>query len=164
MPSNAEYAKINIACKALGIDKYQILGDRYGLETSKDLKPGQVRDLLHHFKTLGWKPKPPRKAKSKRAMASDPQSRKIRALWITLAKGGAVRNPAESALNKYCKRMVGVEALAFATTGMKVRLIEHLKEWQRRDLLQTCGWLLCCLDVRLILIDRKWIIRWLSKP
>ena len=44
--------------------------------------------------------------------------------------------------------MVGVDALAFATPYMKSRLIEYLKEWQSRDLLKTCGWMLCCLDVR----------------
>lgn len=57
MPSKAEYAKINIACKELGINKYDLLADRYGLESSKDLSAKQVVDLLDHFWRLGWKVK-----------------------------------------------------------------------------------------------------------
>lgn len=131
MPTNAEYAKINIACKDLGIDKYQILSDRYGLDTSKKLKPGQVRDLLHHFKGLGWMPKPAAKARTKKT-ADDPQSRKIRALWITLHKEGIVRNPSEAALLKYVKRMVGIDRLEWCQSLQKSRIIESLKEWQAR--------------------------------
>lgn len=55
-PSNADYAKINIACKELGIDKYEIIADRYGLTTSKELSPAQVRDLINHFQSKDWKP------------------------------------------------------------------------------------------------------------
>ncbi|BDD85956.1 hypothetical protein [Desulfofustis limnaeus] len=57
MPTNAEYAKINIACKQLGIDKYQLLSDRYGLGSSKDLNRRQVWDLLEHLRRLGWRAK-----------------------------------------------------------------------------------------------------------
>jgi phage gp16-like protein len=165
-PGRNELAKIHIAIKQLGIsddDYRQLLFNRYKKRSAAKITLHQSWDLLAHFKKLGFQAKPPGAARTFR-VPDDPQSRKIRALWITLAHGGAVRNPAESALNKYCKRMVGVEALAFATTGMKSRLIEHLKEWQRRDLLKTCGWLLCCLDIRLSLVDRKWIMTWLKKP
>lgn len=57
MPSRADYAKINIACKELGLNKYDLLADRYGLTTSKDLSPVQLRDLYNHFRSKGWKPK-----------------------------------------------------------------------------------------------------------
>jgi hypothetical protein len=57
MPTRNDYAKINIACKELGIDKYNLLADRYGLESSKNLTAKQVVDLLDHFRRLGWKVK-----------------------------------------------------------------------------------------------------------
>jgi phage gp16-like protein len=169
MPSNADYAKINIGCKALGLDKRQLLADRYGLETSKDLTGHQVRDLLGHFRRLGWRAKPPRKTirpqHASGPLASDPQARMIRGLWITMGKAGVIRDPAETALNGYCKRMCKVDALAFTTVTMKIGLIENLKKWQARDLLETYLWLLLDLDLRFDLRGKneKSEMIWLTK-
>ncbi len=56
MPTQADYAKIAIACKTLGIDRLQLLSDRYNVESMKELTPRQLSDLYQHFKSLGWKP------------------------------------------------------------------------------------------------------------
>lgn len=63
MPTKADYAKINIACKDLGLDKYQLISDRYGLESSTELTPVQLKDLYNHFKSLGWTPSRPTEVK-----------------------------------------------------------------------------------------------------
>jgi len=96
-PTNAEYAKINIACKQLGIDKYGLIADRYGLESTKQLTRQQTIDLLLHFKVLGWKPVR-KKSSTKKNKTSphyeDARMRKVVALWITLADAKVVKERA----------------------------------------------------------------------
>ncbi len=57
MPTQADYAKIAIACKTLGIDRLQLLSDRYNVESMKELTPRQLSDLYQHFRSLGWVPR-----------------------------------------------------------------------------------------------------------
>ena len=103
MPTKADYAKINIACKELQLDKYQLIGDRYGLESSKQLLPWQLEDLYKHFAHLGWKPSPSKKHHGKRYPKG--YQRKVQALWITLGKAGAIKNYNDLALNAWVKKM-----------------------------------------------------------
>jgi phage gp16-like protein len=137
-PSRSELAKIHIAAKDLGLaeDDYRaLLYSRYKVRSAADLSQRRAWDLLEHFRALGWRPRPTGSGPGPARPAprpDDPQSRKILALWISLGQAGALRNASDMALNAYCKRMVGVDALRFATPAMKSRLIEHLKEWQRR--------------------------------
>ena len=136
MPTNAEYAKINIACKALSLDKYQLLADRYGLTTSKDLTRVQTADLLFYFGTLGWKPtrgtgkKRPGKCSPR---YPDPQMRKVVACWITLAGAGVVRNSADYAMQHYVKRVTGKHNLRWCDRHDLNTLIESLKSWAARE-------------------------------
>jgi phage gp16-like protein len=146
MPTRADLAKIHIAAKEIGLDDEgyrHLLADRYRVESARELTPRQVADLLAHFRRLGWQARPGRQAKEKSgsgsALASDPQSRKIRALWITLHKAGVVRDPSESALAAYVQRMTksrvqpqGVAALQWCDGAQKHRIIEALKEWGKR--------------------------------
>ena len=131
-PTNAEYAKINIACKQLGLDKYNLLADRYGLESSKQLNRQQTMDLLLHFKAMGWKPT--RKKNSKASPKyDDPQMRKVVAIWITLGNEGVVKNKSDQALQRYVKRMTGKDNLRWCD-GMDLdRIIESLKKWAKRE-------------------------------
>ena len=95
----------------------ELLFNRYKKRSAADITLQQSWDLLEHLKKLGFKAKPTG-SDNKSGKPSDPQSRKIRALWITLANGGAVKNPAESALNKYCKKY-----------NVKNNPIKWLKSW-----------------------------------
>lgn len=66
-------AKVHIAGKDLtdklpGFDYRQMLFDRYGVESSKELRIGQLEDLVRHMETLGWVAKP---TKRQKAMAKD---------------------------------------------------------------------------------------------
>lgn len=54
MPSKADYAKIAIACNKLGIDRKQLISDRYNLESAKDLSTKQLRDLFSHLRSQGF--------------------------------------------------------------------------------------------------------------
>ena len=136
-PTYAQYAKINSACKELGIDKYEILMDRYGLETSKKLTPGQVKDLLSYFMNLGWKVKRKKKEKNKKKKNSpsysDAQMRMVVGLWITLADAGVIHDRSDPALQKYVKRMTKVDNLRWCSSFELGRLIESLKAIGKRE-------------------------------
>ncbi len=132
MPSRNELAKIHIAKKELGLSDEQyrdILAWKFKKTSAKDLNSRQVARLLNDFRARGWKP---RRRPRDRAQQGDPQSRKIRALWLTLAEMGVLRDSSERALAAYVKRMVGVDDLRFVDAGRKRRVIESLKKWIAR--------------------------------
>ncbi len=133
MPTNKDYAKIHIALKELGLDDQNyrdILHWKFKAKSAKELNKRQVTVLLNFFKSKGWKAKA---AKQRGRMAADPQSRKIRALWITMHQDGLIKNPSEAALSKYVKRMTGVERLEWCAGYQKARVIEALKKWGERS-------------------------------
>lgn len=72
-----------------------------------------------------------KKGPGRQKLASDPQTRKMRALWINLHQAGAVKNGTEKALAAWCGRQLGhqVDDLRWVSTGEKWRLIEALKGW-----------------------------------
>ncbi len=132
MPTRADYAKINIACKELGLDKYQLLADRYGLETSKELTPRQLGDLFGHFRSLGWRVRRAAKKPSS-PVYQQPQQRKIVALWIALGRAGVVRDRSNAALQHYVKRMTGIDRLEWCDAEDTNRVCQNLVEWCRRE-------------------------------
>ncbi|MGP8438774.1 regulatory protein GemA, partial [Paraburkholderia fungorum] len=89
------------------------------------------RAYLAHLKKLGFKPV--RRA-GERTQADDAQSRKIRAIWLTLHALGAVRNPSESALAAYVQRTTRVAALQWLNARQTETVIESLKKWAMRYL------------------------------
>jgi phage gp16-like protein len=131
-PTNAQYAKINIACKQLGIDKYDIIADRYGIESTKQLTHQQTFDLMLHFKALGWQPT--RKKNSKASPKyKDAAMRKVVAIWITLYQKNVVKNPSDKALQAFVKRQTGMETLLWCDRAQVRDLIETLKQWAIRE-------------------------------
>lgn len=131
-PTKADYAKINIACKELGLDKHQLISDRFGIESSKELKPGQLVELMAHFRHLGWKVKRSKQPTSKGTNSpyyQDGKMRKIVAMWITLHNAGATRSGTDAALQAYVKRMTGVSNLRWCDGAQCFKLIESLKQW-----------------------------------
>lgn len=73
-----------------------------------------------------------RPAPQPRKLADDPQSRKIRALWLELHAAGKVRNSSESALAAFVKRQTKVEALQWLSAQQASAVIEDLKKWLAR--------------------------------
>lgn len=142
MPTHADYAKIHIAIKEIGMTDQQyrdLLTINYGVSSSKQLNGRQIGELLRLLRNKGWKPARAPAGKNSRPMARDPQSRKIRALWLTLRDLGALRNPSEEALAKYVKKQTGVDALQWLDPQQHNQVIESLKSWVAREKRQRRG-------------------------
>lgn len=127
----AMLAKVHIARKDLGLDDdtYRDVIERISTgraRSAKDLRYGELNDLLREFRDKGWKPKA---ATAGGGAAKDAQSRKVWALWFALADAGVVRNRSAAALRAYVKRMVDREDLRFCDQKDKAKLIEELKAW-----------------------------------
>jgi len=145
MATPAQIKKIHCLKGALKLDDdtYRLLLSGHGAKSSKDrgftyAKADElIKDLEQKAVAAGaWEKRKPAKkavgAGSSRPLADDPQSRKIRALWIELHQAGKVKNPAESALTAYVKRMTGVNALQWLNTAQASNVIEALKKWLER--------------------------------
>ncbi|MDF0606665.1 regulatory protein GemA [Neisseriaceae bacterium TC5R-5] len=117
---------------ALDDDSYRAILMRIGKQTSAaDLTIPQLDKVLEYLKTSGFKV---RSKSSSRPLASDMDSKKIRALWLFLCQLGAVRNPSEAALASYVKRLTKVEALQWLNSEQVVTVIESMKKWAMRFL------------------------------
>ncbi|MBU0944254.1 MAG: regulatory protein GemA [Proteobacteria bacterium] len=134
-PGRAELAKIHIAKKELGFsdDAYRdVLRMRYKKDSAAKLSSAQARNLVEHFKTLGFSVK--RKNNSKISPKyDDGQMRKVVALWITLGNEGVVKNKSDQALQKYVKRITGKDNLRWCDGVDLDRIIESLKKWANRE-------------------------------
>jgi phage gp16-like protein len=130
-----ELAQIHIAKQQLGIedDTYRaMLWTVARVHSAGDLDFAGRKKVLDHLKARGFKVKPSKNAMTSRPLASDDQSKKIRALWLELHGAGAVRDPSEKALAAYVKRMTKVSALQWLDGSKASTVIESLKAWLER--------------------------------
>ncbi len=130
--------KVKIAQKQLNMDDdaYRaLLTSETGKDSASKLEIWQLENVLQRMKKLGFKATPP-KAAGTRAQANDPQSQKIRALWLELHAAGRVRDRSEAALVRWVrgqfKTSTGIESLQWLSVRQKRRLIEQLKLWLQR--------------------------------
>lgn len=130
-PTNSDYRRMHRAFKDLGIEKYQFLEDRYGINSAKQLTNSQLNDLYAYFKNLGWNPTR-KKASEKTQRFGNPMKDKVTALWITLAKAEVVKDRSDFALQGFVKRMTDKENLRFCGNSDCDKLIEALKSMGRR--------------------------------
>jgi len=135
-------AKIHIAKGQLRIDD-ETYRHMLMLETGKrsagKMEINELEKILRTLTAKGFKAKPKTSpGPSKRALASDPQSRFMRSLWIQLNKAGKVNDPTEKGLAHWVKNQTtntanaGVDALQFLTKQQKWQLTERLKQWLAR--------------------------------
>ena len=103
-----------------------------GATSSADLSVPNLLRVLEQLKQKGFKVRPNKR--SKRPLADDEQSKKIRSLWLTLHDLGAVRDPSEEALAKFVLGMTRVAALQWLSTDQASQVIENLKQWHQRVL------------------------------
>lgn len=136
---DAEIAKIHIGKSQLQLseDIYRDIireASQGKTESAADLDWRGRRAVLLRLDELGWKPRHRGTAPAtpSRPLADDPQSKKIRALWIELHDAGRVRNPSEKALASYVKRMTGIAALQWLNNEQAILVIESLKKWLER--------------------------------
>ncbi|ARO88137.1 regulatory protein GemA [Nitrosospira lacus] len=130
-----ELAQIHIAKQQLGLDDEtyrSMLWTVARVKSASDLDWAGRKNVLDHFKSHGWTNRPSRKAKQSRPLADDPQSKMIRALWLSLHEKGIVRDPSERALAAYVKRVTRREALQWLNVKEAAHVIETLKKWLDR--------------------------------
>lgn len=125
---------IHVGKTKLGLDDElyrDILTSTTGKASSKDLNLAQLEAVLDRMKQLGFvvDSKPKSEVKN---LASDPQSKLIRHLWLQLHAAGQVRNKDEKALAKFVENKVGVSALQFLSSHHADMIINHLRQWCKR--------------------------------
>lgn len=135
-----ELAAIHVGKKKLAWDDpiYRtVIGRISGGRTQSagDLNEAERRALLEEMREKGFKPrsKPdhPRRA-GRRPLAPGEQQAKIRALWLSLYHLGEVADPAESAIDAYCKRMAGVHSARWLDGQAANKVIGGLRGWCER--------------------------------
>lgn len=126
-------AKIHIAKQQLCLEDedYRLIVKRVcGVESAAEADFAGHLQLLKEFWRLGWRPKPAKPAKA--PSIKDPQSRRIRWLWLRLIEVGEVRSIEPSALASYVKRLTGVDRLEWLTAAQAHRVIGGLQQWAGR--------------------------------
>lgn len=147
MTTNNLKAQIHIAKKQLNMDDdtYRaVLKRSTGVSSCADMSLSQLHQAIHELKQLGFKVASRKNGpKSRKSQTKDgytykrkSQGDKIRALWITMAEQGAVKDPSEVALRNYIRRMTKgrFSAPQFCDPLTATRIIESLKKWQQRAL------------------------------
>ena len=122
---------IRIAKAQLGMDEdtyRDFLKNTLGKRSLAGSTGKEQWKVVEALKEKGFKPRPIHKGKE---LPSDPQAKKIRSLWLTMADCGIVRDRSEQALNSYVRRITG-QTLAAATTKQCIVVIETLKSWLDR--------------------------------
>jgi phage gp16-like protein len=130
----AKLAKIHIAKKDLGLDDdtyRQMLRTVTGKDSAKALTLVECDKVLAHCKKLGWTPK----ASTKPKIDTDwraPRIKLIKDLWSQLGEAGALRNPSNEGLLNFCKPLMTVPKLEWATSQSLNHIVEALKAWLAR--------------------------------
>lgn len=122
---------IKVAKGQLGMDNKmyrQLLHDTIGKRSMAGTSKAEQWRVVEELKLRGFRPRPIHKGEE---LPSDPQARKIRSLWLTMADCGVVRDRSERALNNFVRRITG-QTLADATTKQCTVVIESLKSWLDR--------------------------------
>lgn len=141
MATKAQIKKIHCLKGALKLDDdtYRAALAGYGAKSSKDKSftyakaDALIRDLEAKAVAAGtWeKRKPAARAKTTK-LADDPQSKKIRALWLELHENGKVNNPSEAALLVFVHRITRVQRLEWLTVKQFSTVVESMKKWLER--------------------------------
>ncbi|ECJ2443438.1 regulatory protein GemA [Salmonella enterica subsp. diarizonae] len=125
---------------SIDIDTYrQMLLSITGETSTTAMNPGQLRKVLAAMEAKGFVVKPASKARTKRSLASYPQAKKLRALWLEMYAQGIVRDSSEEALRRWVKRETGVDGLQWLESDKASMAIERLKKWQESRLKKLRG-------------------------
>ncbi|MCT7944058.1 gp16 family protein [Shewanella septentrionalis] len=148
---------INVAKGSLQLDEaiYRaMLKNATGKDSLRAMNLPELEQALEVFKQKGFKPTvtnnktavkrrlSPAAGKSKLASID-----KIRAIWITMGHHLVIQDNSESALDAYVRRMTlrsritnnqtqGVDATAWMTEPQAYKVLESLKNWHKRVLIE----------------------------
>ncbi|WOI47011.1 regulatory protein GemA [Acidovorax sp. BLS4] len=100
-------------------------------DSSAAMSYADLKAALERLKRAGFKV---RKRTGSRPMTVNPDASKVRALWLFLHALGEVRDPSETALAAYVKRIANVDDLRWARGEAVETLVETLKKWAMRRL------------------------------
>ncbi|MDT3280368.1 gp16 family protein [Shewanella scandinavica] len=143
---------INVAKGSLLLDEViyrAMLKNATGKDSLRAMNLPELEQALEVFKQKGFKPTvtnrktavkrrlSPAAGKSKLASID-----KIRAIWITMGHHLVIQDNSESALDVYVRRMTlrskseGVDATAWMTEQQAYKVLESLKNWHKRVLIE----------------------------
>jgi phage gp16-like protein len=112
---------------ALAEDDYRaVLEHVTGKSSAADCTEGELGLVVDRFRKLGWKPK------GGNQPADDPAVRKVWAIWGSLKKLGALHTPTRAGARAYFCSLVKVEDPAWMSPEQRIKVIENLKQWERR--------------------------------
>ncbi|PMI33538.1 hypothetical protein BCT30_05040 [Enterovibrio norvegicus] len=127
-------------------DTYRALLKREtGSDSCKEMKKDELDKVLSAMERQGFKrkkstnPKQSEKRLSPKTQGKPDVISKIRALWITMAKEGIIRDGSETALDAYVRRMTkrqtskGIDHVAWCSDIQATRVLEGLKLWKARS-------------------------------
>ncbi|WP_281544680.1 regulatory protein GemA [Grimontia sp. SpTr1] len=134
---------IHIGKRELGLDDeiYRALLQREtGKDSCKSMLDAELEKVLLAMERQGFKKKV---TQSKKRLSPKTQGQptvisKIRALWITMAKEGIIRDGSETALDGYVRRMTKkhsgrmVEHVGWCNQQEAYTILESLKKWKLR--------------------------------
>lgn len=149
MTKRALIAQIHIAKKDLGLDDdtyRHALKAATGKTSAGDMTVPELHKAIAAFKERGFKVRPGKKTgpksraytKTKHGteIGGPTQGDKIRALWLSMADDGIVRDRSEEALRNYIRKQTKGEYSApqFCDADTASNIIERMKRWHRRAL------------------------------
>lgn len=148
---------INVAKGSLQLDEaiYRaMLKNATGKDSLRAMNLPELEQALEVFKQKGFKPTVTNKktAVKRRLSPAAGKSKlasidKIRAIWITMGHHLVIQDNSESALDAYVRRMTlrsritnnqtqGVDATAWMTEPQAYKVLESLKNWHKRVLIE----------------------------
>ncbi|MCL1048436.1 regulatory protein GemA [Shewanella abyssi] len=154
------FTLINIAKTQLQLDDglyRSMLKHATGKESLRAMNLSELEQALECFKQKGFKPtrvgtslNSPKKGikpavKGKRLSPQSGNTKvaiidKIRAVWITMANHNIIQDASETALDSYARRMTKsqqqVDSVAWLNPQQAKRVLESLKNWHRRELIE----------------------------
>lgn len=145
---------INVAKGSLRLDEaiYRgMLKHATGKESLRAMNLPELEQALEVFKQKGFKPTLNSHKKRRLSPAAGSSKvasiDKIRAIWITMGHHLVIQDNSESALDAYVRRMTlrshitnnqtqGVDATAWMTEPQAYKVLESLKNWHKRVLIE----------------------------
>ncbi|MFQ2529965.1 gp16 family protein [Aeromonas caviae] len=147
---------VQVGRRSLGLDDEtyrELLTQQSGKRSAAELTLQELDKVLLAMKGAGFKPTVKRGVKGGKQKRLSPVSGTpvrtaeigvIRAIWITMAKHGLLRDGSETALNHYVERQtvrlnkgVGVAEVAWLSEALVYPVLESLKNWHKREMVKA---------------------------
>jgi len=147
---------VQVGRRSLGLDDEtyrELLTQQSGKRSAAELTLQELDKVLLAMKGAGFKPTVKRGVKGDKQKRLSPVSGTpvrtaeigvIRAIWITMAKHGLLRDGSETALNHYVERQtvrinngVGVAEVSWLDGALAYSVLESLKHWHKREMIKA---------------------------